>query len=371
MGGTGIGLTFDGSINSLSPATWSRFGLTRLEIGIVHDGFRSTDGTQLRYISDVRFTGALLGVPISQARGIGLVAGIVPYSGVDYDTYSSGVFATAPDSFSYDLHQTGSGRLSRALLGGCVTPLDGFSIGASINFLFGTNKKTTSQIPLTATAAGGTIVDETNVRGLSVTLSVLQESLEGVSEALRPLSFGLLFTTKTRLRAETETRYQYEIEADTVASASRDIVVPLAWGMGAGWRAGERYHLAADFFAQPWSLTTVQGQPVADIRDSWRIALGAERSASRTADAPWLDRLSYRLGFAFGPTYYSPGGRGIDEWYVTAGTSLPLGGENRLHLAVEYGRRGTTDNNLIQDSILRVAASACIGELWFTRPEED
>ena len=371
MGSTGLGLPFDGSINSLSPATWSRFGLTRLEVGLVRDGFSSTDGTQSRNISDVRFTGALLGIPISQARGIGVVAGIVPYSGVDYDTYSSGTHAVPPDSFSYDLHQVGSGRLSRALLGASFMPMEQLFIGASINFLFGKNQKTTTQIPLDDTHAGGTIVDETNIQGLSLTFSILQESLGGVAEALRPLSLGATLSTKTRLRAETESRYQYTLETDTTSSGRRDIVVPLAWGVGAGWRAGERFVLAADFSAQAWSHATVEDQPWPNIRDSWRIGVGAERTASRSAEASWLDRVSYRLGFTFSPTYYSPGGKGIDEWFATAGASLPLGGENRLHLAVEYGRRGTTNNNLIQDSILRVSASVCIGEVWFMRPEED
>ena len=50
---------------------------------------------------------------------------------------------------------------------------------------------------------------------------------------------------------------------------------------------------------------------------------------------------------------------------------MPLSGEARLTFALEYGRRGTTDGNLIRDTIYRGTIALTIAELWFVRSEED
>jgi hypothetical protein len=102
-----------------------------------------------------------------------------------------------------------------------------------------------------------------------------------------------------------------------------------------------------------------------------RIGIGFERTGSRELNASWLDRCAFRFGGAFTSTYLSVNTASIDEWSISAGTTVPLSGETRIALAVEGGQRGTTASGLIKDTIVRVHLALLVSEIWFTRPEDE
>ncbi len=57
--------------------------------------------------------------------------------------------------------------------------------------------------------------------------------------------------------------------------------------------------------------------------------------------------------------------------FATAGLGLPIGPDSRLNLGLQAGVNGTTQNNLQNDTIVRLTASISASELWFIRTEED
>lgn len=137
MGYTGIALQSPQYINWVSPATWSRINYTRFEAAALYEGFRSTDGNKSRYLARLDFNGALLAIPVSTDNGIVFVAGITPFSSVNYDTYTSGKYISSSDTLAYSLHHVGSGSLDRGMVGLSWSPFSTFSIGTSLNYLFG------------------------------------------------------------------------------------------------------------------------------------------------------------------------------------------------------------------------------------------
>ena len=102
-----------------------------------------------------------------------------------------------------------------------------------------------------------------------------------------------------------------------------------------------------------------------------RFGIGLERIPARDLGASWTDRVSLRLGMAITNTYFSPYNTGITEWDLTGGFSTPLSGDARLHVALVYGWRGTTNGNLSKDHIFRLNASISLSELWFIRSDEE
>ena len=109
MGYTGIGILAPNYVNSVAPGTWARINRTRLEAGLLYEGFNSNDGTRSRYLSRVDFNGASLAVPLYQPAGIVFAVGIAPYSNISYDTYTTGAFSGQADTLSYAVHHTGTG----------------------------------------------------------------------------------------------------------------------------------------------------------------------------------------------------------------------------------------------------------------------
>jgi hypothetical protein len=370
MGGAGIGLPSTLSISAVSPAAWARINRVRLEAGMLYEGFHSSDGSRSIYRAAGTFDGALLAVPISPDNGIVFAGGFLPYSTVSYNTYTRGSGA----DIDYVINHQGSGGLGRGLAGLSWAPLPWLSLGTSLDYYFGSvDKRRTLTASSTSalSAAGGTITESITSHGLGMTASVLIQGFERISESLRPLSFGFTAGSRTKLKTISQFRYTYATESDSSAEQKGAIVLPLTFGAGLGYQIDGRYDVAADVTTQLWSRAEFDGAASADLRNATRFSVGGERAGSRDPLAHWLDKVAYRLGFAYTATYYRPDGDPVNEWGVSAGAGIPFSGDARMNLALEYAHRAGTDRSPITDNILRVVLSINISEEWFVRPEEE
>ena len=371
MGYTGIGIPGANYINSIAPATWSRINRTRMDAGFLSEGFQTTDGIVSRYLARADFAGAMLAIPISQQHGIVLGAGFTPYSRVSYDNYANGAHPSPTDTLNYALHQVGSGGLNKGQIGLSYLLLPNLAIGAGVGYIFGTIDKSVIQIPTSTAHSGGTINESTTYTGVSYTFSALFTGLGDIAEPLRPLTLGFVVNTRANLHTVAQSTYNFASEYDTSSETRGRTVAPFSYGIGLAYQAGERYILAADYFAQPWTLTEMGGRTPDNIRDSYRFGIGAERLPLRDINALWYDKWSYRLGFSYNATYYQFNGQPINEWVATCGLAFPFSGDARVSVAFEYGGRGNTNNGLVKDNIYRISVSLNFSELWFTRYEED
>ena len=374
MGYTGIALPSSQFINPTAPATWARISRTRVDASILYEGFTTTDGHVSRYIGDMNFAGALMAIPISPLDGIVLVAGFTPYSNVNFDLVTAGTYEKGSDQFKYSLHHVGSGGLGQGLIGLSYSPRDLLSLGASLNYVFGTINKTMT-MTLTPSSYSVGVSKQTNaIRGVLANVGALYSGFGGV---FRPLTLGIDVTTPSVFSSTSQKSYvfsgggQLAADYDTLAEQNGNITVPITLGFGLTWSVTERLVFAADYRMQPWGSSEFYGETPIGIRNSEMAGLGFEMAALRDPSASFLDHLAYRFGFVYNATYYQIKGVPINEWSTTAGLSVPISGDTRLNISAEYGVRGKVSSNLTKDKIFRLSASLTLGELWFVRPEED
>jgi len=387
MGVTGLALFSSRYVYALSPATWSRLDRVRVEGSAFYEGLNSTDGITSRYLARMDFSGALLAIPVSRASGVVVVASFTPYSDVNYDTYTSTVVPSQgvdpitgqPDSLGYLSHQSGTGGITRGQVGLSWAPSEQFSFGASFSYLFGTINHILDQIPQTPGTTGGTFTDKTVATGVNFTGGMVISNLEKISGALPPLSLGFVITTRTNLHTKMETTYDYApppdaIQShDTTAETYGRVGIPFSYGIGLGFKPSDRWTLAADYVAQPWSHADYNGVSPYGIRDSYRLGIGAELAASTELNSRWFEKFDYRFGVTYAATYYAVNGQNINEWDVTGGIALPITGESRLNFAASYGGRGTTAGGLVKDRIFRLVVSFHISDVlpWFVQTQEE
>jgi hypothetical protein len=368
MGYAGLGMPGANFINNASPASWARINRTRIEAVMLYEGLRSSDGTKSRYLASGNFGGGQLALPISTDHGFVFVGGFTPYSTSDYNVAMRG----SEGGIDYSSVHVGTGSLTRGYLGFSFQPFVDLALGASFNYVFGSSDRSRTFSPANpVTDAGAKIIETTSSRGILISAGALFTGFDRLAKDLRPLSVGLVFTTPGKFTTESETRYDFLNERDTITGSDGSISVPAAFGVGLAYQAGERFILAADYYGQPWSKARFNDVPAAELRDAHRVGIGAERMPSREPGASILDRLSYRLGASYHMTYYHVRQTGIDEWSLTGGLGVPITGDVRLNVGLEYGKRGTTRNALIQDTIFRMIFSLSIGEQWFVRYEEE
>ena len=371
MGYAGYAVASPYYINTLSPATWSQLERVRLEASLLYEGFNSSNGTQSRYLARTDFSGAMLALPFSPRDGVVLAMGFTPYSKVDFDTYTTGEYTGVEDTMLYSINHKGLGGISKGQLGMSWAPTRKISVGASLNYLFGTLEARTSLIPRSTGYAPGTQNEETTMNGVNFTVSALLDNLGDFLPALSPFTFGFALTTRGNLSTTHRYTYIFEGRYDTTSEQAGRLVIPVTLGVGLAYHPGDRVLIAADFTSQAWSTSEFRGATPPAIRDAQSIGIGFERLPSREPGAQLLDRTAFRLGFLYQATYYSPNGEPINAWAVTAGLGIPVSLDTHLNLALEYGSRGTLNQGLILDHILRFSASLTISERWFIRPEED
>jgi hypothetical protein len=376
MGYTGVGIADAAYINGFSPASWARLSHVRLEASLLYEGFKSTDGTHDRFLSRADFNGALLAIPLSPSNGVVMVAGIVPFSTVNYDAYTSGGYITPTDTMAYKVHHVGTGGITRGIIGLTYAPSEKLAFGFSTNVLFGSIDAQEIQEPLNTSYTGGAVTDRVTTNGVEFSLGGLYTDLGDIIPSLRTVSLGAVITSRGVLSARNQTLYRFTssestAERDTSAELERQTVFPLSFAIGIGYRPSERLLIATDYSRQLWSKAVINDLAPTSLRDSYRLGIGIERTPTREPYAPYGQQLAYRLGAYYHATYYQPKGEPINEWGITAGAGFPFSGESRLNVALEYARRGTTSTGLIKDTILRLYASVNIGALWFVQyPEE-
>lgn len=366
MGYTGIALPSSNAINTLVPATWSRIMRVRIDASALYEGITTADASAKLYQAKGLFNGVHLAIPIAPARGIVFGAGIVPYSRVAYNTS----FIGSQAGVDYRMIEIGSGGLTKAQVGLSFAPLEDFALGASVNYLFGKRATERTLIPLSANVWGGTLFIDEEQSGTNFTLSALFTGMGRVSEALRPFSLGVLLTTQANLSSTHSHRLETLAEVDTIRLGERTLTIPLAFGIGAGYQLGERWLFAADYYLQAWNEARVNGVPFTNIRNSNRFGIGAEKLPLKDATS-WWDKLAYRLGFVYEGTYYRVNGEPINMWGATGGITLPVSGETRLSIGLEYAQRGVQRQPLVRDRFIRVSFALTIAEAWFIRYEEE
>lgn len=374
MGYTGIGLPSGSYVNSQVPASWSRINRVRIEANALYEGIQSQESNKSLYQGRGLFNGAMLAIPVSPANGIVFVGGFSPYSYIAYNN----AFNNSQNGVDYSINEIGSGGLTKAQVGLSYAPIDDFSFGASLNYLFGKFTIERMFLPTTSGTAGATLfIDEEN-RGVNFTLSGMYTGFGNIGEGLRPLSLGVFVTTQSSLTFDLTNRLNFASESDTLNTVQRKLTVPVTIGVGAAYQIADRWLIAADYVSQAWGSAKYDGLPLLNIRNSNRFGIGAEKLPLKDA-SKWYDRLAYRLGFSYNSTYYKIYGEPINEWAVTGGFTMPVSGETRLHVGLEYAQRGAKTSalvnsnavNLVKDNIVRVSFALSIAEPWFVRYEEE
>ena len=216
MGGTGIALVDDGSINLLNPAGMSRISFTRFSAGFEYNGFSSKDSSGSSFYSTGGLQGLAFAFPISRENGIVMSIEATPYSKVNY-AISSSNFDTLSGSIQ---HQTfyGSGGLSYLGLGLSGSPLNTLHLGGRLNYMYGrTRQYQTSSFDssyYTSTTFDRTIY----YSGFTFTLGAIYEGIDQLLglPSLHNLSLGLTLTTASSFNANVERIYS---EGDTTNSS--------------------------------------------------------------------------------------------------------------------------------------------------------
>ena len=375
MGGASIAVLSPTTIDRINPALWTRIHNTSFSAGALFEGFSTSDGIHSRFLSGAQFNGFMIAVPLMKESGLVLGAGITPYSQVNYNIVTT--FQPYSQAINeYTLQYIGEGGLSLGHVGASANVGTDIHIGAKLNYYFGTLHHTVKQqFPITQFTSSE-VLRSTRLNGIGGTFGAAYTGLSKLFNLpeTNVMTIGSVFTTTSYLTSEEERFYKYTTGSlttrDTTISPESKIRLPIAFGTGFSYQT-ERFLFAGDLYYQNWNQYRVSGARASGIRDSYRVSVGGELLPKRDVSALFTQRIAYRLGAFYHATYYQIKNEPINEIGLSGGLGIPIFSNTRLNLAAEYSFRGTTNQLLQKDKILRISCMLNVGELWFFRPPEE
>lgn len=377
MGGIGI-LPDSIHLNLQNPATTGHLKFTVFSVAasVATTKFKADNTTSDANRTTLDYLA--VGLPFKK---IGVTFGLMPYTAVGYKIANSVVEA---DGFSRDRRFNGSGGLNRVFAGASYRITPKFSVGAEFGYNFG-NIETKSISNIGSADMGVAQYDsretnKSNYNGASFNFGAVYQT-----KVLEKLEWtaSATFQPQTTLNSNT-TR---QIATITYSSAGNEMVVneplefklnddkvvlPAKFSFGSGigepfkWFAGAEYTFQRkNDIGNRFDNVTIAG-----FESSHKIGVGGYYIPNYTSFNSYLSRVTYRAGLKYEKTGLVVNNQDINDFGVTLGVGLPLGGViggSNLNIGFEMGKRGTNSAGLIQENYMNFFASLSLNDRWFIK----
>ena len=154
------------------------------------------------------------------------------------------------------------------------------------------------------------------------------------------------------------------IDADLDAQnlKTTDLTLPSRISFGAGIGAPRKWFIGTEFTFQN---TSKFSNPIININNAKFVnsstsALGGFYIPEYDSFSKYWKRVVYRAGLHFENTGLEINNETINEFGMSFGLGLPIGGLfSNGNLGLEIGKRGTTNQNLIQENFVNLQFSLC------------
>jgi len=159
-----------------------------------------------------------------------------------------------------------------------------------------------------------------------------------------------------------------DLEAENLKST--DLILPSRVSFGAGigqpriWFIGAEYtYLNTKKFSNP-----IFSADNTTFVNASSIALGGFFVPDYNSFSSYWKRATYRAGLHFENTGLEINNETINEFGISFGVGLPVGNIfSNANLGFELGKRGTTNQNLVQENFFNLNISLSLNDRWFQK----
>ncbi|MEM1002977.1 MAG: hypothetical protein AAGH46_10050 [Bacteroidota bacterium] len=310
----------------------------------------------------------------------GVALGTMPYSSVGY---------RLQDIDNNDLLRNlyeGEGGLNRVFAGLAYKITDGLSIGVDMNYNFGNIQNSAITIDYTDNVPLQFQSQERNrsdLSGLNYNFGVSYKTM--ISKKLELMS-SLAYSPESNISSNNERNLfvgtyslltnrfvpltTIEVDLAERGLENTDLVLPSRFSVGVGVGQPRHWFVGAEYTA----LSSSQfDNPIFDIdisefENSTQLSFGGFFIPRYNAFRGYFKRVVYRAGFRTENTGLVINDEAIREFGISFGAGLPLGrAYSDINIGLEWGQRGTTNKNLIQENFFSFNISLSLNDRWFKR----
>lgn len=376
MGGASLASRNSQQINTSNPASYTAVdSLSFLfEFGVIGKLSNYKNDIGNMNTNDVNFRYFNMNFQVKNWLATSL--GLLPFSDIGYDL---NVNETVENTGNIYSKYYGEGSLSKAYFGLAIEPIKNISVGANLNYIFGTLNRNAEVYFLDASDFYS-IQKYEKIRmrdfgfnfGLQATLPLKEKQTITFAAVLENKPQYTSFKsdiTQKNLTSENST------DQDTLNYQNEEksfIELPLTYGFGVSYVKENSLEINFDYYHQTWSKANFFGLTNPVLTDLNKFAVGAEWIPDKFSIRSYLNKIAYRAGLKYEQSYLMLNNHQINDFGISFGVGLPIYRSNStINVGAEIGRRGTKKDGLIIENYAKLNLSVSLYDLWFIKRRFD
>lgn len=355
-------------INLQNPASYANLRWTAFTLGVgsnytkqkTNTGSGLTKKTTLDYLS--------LGIPMKK---FGAAFGLIPFSSVGYRIQNNAI-----DETQNNKRFNGWGGVNRVFLGFGYKILPNLNVGINAYYNFG-KIQTNSLEFIPYVPIGTRELNVATLTGVNYNIGMMYKA-----KINQKLSFfsSLYYTPSSTLKSENTRNIStvnfnsnFDIQVvDTLAIqiTKRDLKLPQKLSFGAGVGDSKKWLLGAEISLQDVGKLANNYNTSENVAyDKYqKYSIGGFYTPNPNPFSSYYKRITYRAGFKYEKTGLIINSQSINDVGMTFGMGLPIiGSLSNVNVGLEYGKKGTTAANLIQENYFVLNFSFSLNDKWFVK----
>lgn len=384
MGGIATGLRANNQINYMNPAAISAQDTMSFIFDVGINGIfkdMKSNTTSAEY-KNFAFDHLAMSFPIKKWWFASL--GITPYSKIGYNIQQTDAYEPI-DTVNIHYDYYGNGGINQLFLSNSFILFENLSFGFNVNYLFGSIEQY-NQAYLDSQDSYATVVsDDISLKKITFDFG-LQYNKEINNKYFYVL--GLTYSNKVKINSTkkssvlmTDNYSLYNINVvdylanssssfDTISSTiNNNYKIEIPARLSIGFTAGiiNKLVVGFDYSYQDWS--DIKSLNINDdFGTDESFNLGIAYTPNKYALRDYYKRISYRAGTYLNNSYIKLDGEQIKNYGITFGLGFPIANQRTsLNLSYTYGKRGTTSNNLIEETYSTFGINITLYDFWFIK----
>lgn len=356
-------------INFQNPASYGNLKLTNLSIGGSTSETDQKSRTSTAKAKRTTLDYLSFAVPLGK---FGAGFGLIPYSSVGYKAQN-----ISPSDTKNDTRFNGSGGLNRVFLGAGYRILPNLSFGATAFYNFG--KIQINSLEFVSNATNGTReLNINDLSGVNFNLGLMyqykiKEKLSLYS-SLYYTPQSILFSNNEKIVSTFIYNFNYDIAADDDTDnrviTANELRMPQKWALGLGVGDSKKWAVGAEVAIQDAGklYSAYNTRNNVSYQKNQKFSFGGYFTPSNKQFVSYPKKITYRGGFVYEKTGLMINSQEIEDLGMTIGFGLPVSGSfSNLNLGIEFGKKGTISNNLVQENYLIVNFGFSLNDKWFVK----
>ncbi len=352
--------------------------LVKFTVGLGHTETELKTSTDNSETTNTSFDYLGLNLPMGK---FGLGLGLIPYSSVGYKLQSSN------DQNQIQYKYSGNGGLNKVFLGIAYQLTGNFSLGFDVRYNFGNIQNSALEylyddesLPIAYQAREQ---NRSDLSGLNFNFGMIYKSiLKNNLELHASFVYSPEYNMSSRnsrtfasvvINPITELEFpvnEINVNLETMGLENTRLFMPSKTNFGIGigsprkWLLGLEYtFLTSSVFSN--DIINIENS---EFEDSSKITLGGFYIPDYESFGKFWNRVVYRAGLYSEKTGLVINDESINEFGISFGLGIPAGGLfSNVNTTFEFGKRGTTNSNLVEENFINFKISLSLNDRWFVK----